>query len=54
MKETMYEKVFLKERLEVLNEIKTLVDSEDVYSENNLKNNLEKDNKNEQRNRKEK
>ncbi|EIO3217853.1 hypothetical protein LQI33_004606 [Vibrio parahaemolyticus] len=54
MKETMYEKVFLKERLEVLNEIKTLVDSEDSHSENNLKNNLEKDNRNEQRNRKEK
>ncbi|WP_158159785.1 hypothetical protein [Vibrio alginolyticus] len=50
MKETMYEKVFLKERLEVLNEIKTLVDSDDTHSENNLK----KDNKNEQRNRKEK
>ncbi|HCG5126637.1 TPA: hypothetical protein NJZ01_004518 [Vibrio parahaemolyticus] len=54
MKETMYKKVFLKERLEVLNEIKTLVDSEDSNSENNLKNNLEKDNRNEQRNRKEK
>ncbi|HFI9374814.1 hypothetical protein [Vibrio vulnificus] len=54
MKETMYEKVFLKERLEVLNEIKTLVDSEDIHSENVLKNNLEKDNRNEQRNRKEK
>ncbi|EJG0639719.1 hypothetical protein C4G99_RS17485 [Vibrio parahaemolyticus] len=54
MKETMYEKVFLKERLEVFYEIKSLVDSDDTHSENNLMNNLEKGNKNEQRNRKEK
>lgn len=54
MKETMYEKLFLKERLEVFKEIKSLVNSDDTHSESNLINNLEKENINEQRNRKEK